>query len=227
MKKIILSLILIIAISPAFAQTVKFGISGGLNESSFSATNETGVSNSFLSGFHAGVFSDINFGKLSIEPGLFYTTKGNSSKQTLIFYDMNAGGGSGFSGNAHIKTIYNYLELPINFLYNIPVSYGKFFIGGGPYLAYGLSAKLNSKSVITPAGSSSQTTYQNVSIPFGSDEGDIKRFDFGVGALGGLALKNGLLFSIGFEHGLINTVEGGGASLKNNTLAVSLGYEFL
>lgn len=224
MKKIILSLLFIVAISPAFAQTVKYGISGGLNESSLGLSSTPADDNSRLAGFHAGIFSDIDFGKLSIEPGLFYTTKGQQSKSVFYFVTPGSNGGSAIQ---YGKTIYSYLELPVNILYNIPVSYGKFFIGGGPYIAYGLSAKLKSKVVFTQTNGSSQVNEQEISQSFGSADGDIKRFDFGLGALGGLTLKNRLSISVGFEHGLTNIVQGSTSSIKNNVLAVSLGYSFL
>lgn len=224
MKKIILSLLLIAVISPAFAQTVKFGISGGLNESSLGSSYVTGDNNSSLAGFHAGVFSDIDFGKLSIEPGLFYTTKGKQGKAVLDDTNLGSGGNSTIE---YAKAIYNYLELPVNVLYNIPVSYGKIFIGGGPYMAYGLSAKTKIKVVFTQSNGDTQVIEQTDPLIFGSKDGDIKRLDFGLGALGGFALKNGLLLSIGYEHGLTNIVNGSSPSVRNNVLAVSLGYSFL
>ncbi|WP_461451512.1 hypothetical protein [Mucilaginibacter sp.] len=78
MKKIVFSFLLMMAANNLFAQTVKFGITGGLNESIFSLQNNTNNDNSPLTGFHAGVFSDLDFGKLSIMPSLYYTVKGEN-----------------------------------------------------------------------------------------------------------------------------------------------------
>jgi len=224
MKKIIFSLLFIAVISPVFAQTVKFGISGGLNESVVDYQPQYGNANARLAGFNAGIFSNIDFGHISIEPGLFYTTKGQKITN-IIYYtipSINPGG----SLKGHGSDIYNYLELPVNVLYNIPVSFGKFFIGGGPYLAYGLSAKSKVSTTETSGGSSS-TIESDTQLSFGSDNAELKRFDFGLGAKGGLALKNGLSLSAGYEHGLSNVVNESGLSIKNEVLSVSLGYCFL
>jgi hypothetical protein len=221
MKKIFLSILLIAVISPVFAQNVKYGISGGLNESILSLQNPAGNSNSRLTGFHAGVFSDIDFGKLSIEPGLFYTTKGE--KNTAVLYQYTSPGGSFIAKG---KTTYNYLEIPVNVLYNIPIGVGKFFIGGGPYIAYGLSGKTTGTTIIATQNGTT-TTSNDYPLTFGSQEGDIKRFDFGLGALGGFALKNGLLVSVGYEHGLTNIDHSSDDHIKNNVITVSLGYSFL
>jgi len=217
MKKIILSLFFIAAMSPAFAQTVKYGISGGLNESILSLQNPAG-NNSRLTGFHAGVFSDIDFGKLSIEPGLFYTTKGEKNTAVLI--------SPGGSFTAKGKTTYNYLEMPVNVLYNIPIGGGKFFIGGGPYIAYGLSGKSTGTTIIA-SQNGAITNINDYPLTFGSQQGDLKRFDFGLGALGGFELNNGLSISVGYEHGLTNIDNSSGDHIKNNVITVSLGYSFL
>ncbi|WP_179414899.1 porin family protein [Mucilaginibacter sp. E4BP6] len=219
MKKVILTLLLIAGISPAFAQSVKFGVSGGLNESILSLQNTINNDNSRLAGFHAGIFSDIDFGKVSIEPGLFYTTKGQNNKSFIA-----APVGATFTANG--KVTYNYLELPINILYNIPVGAGKFFIGGGPYVAYGLSG--TSKGTTTENSNGTVTTStDDYKLAFGGQDGDLKRIDFGLGALGGFALKDGLSISAGYEHGLTNIENSGIDKTKNNVISVSLGYCFL
>jgi hypothetical protein len=224
MKKIFFSLFFIAAISPAFAQTVKYGISGGLNESILDYQNQTGDKNARLAGFHAGIFSDIDFGKVSIEPGLFYTTKGQKLTNIIYYVVPSTSPGGSFKG--HGSDNYNYLELPVNILYNIPVSYGKFFIGGGPYLAYGLSAKV--KTITTETQNNSTSTIEtDLNAPFGNEQGDLKRFDFGLGPLGGLALKNGISLNVGYEHGLTNVFSGNSQSTKNDVITASLGYCFL
>jgi len=228
MKKIIFSLLFITVISPVFAQTVKLGISGGLNESILSAKSITGEDDARLAGFHAGIFSDIDFGKVSIAPGLFYTTKGQRINETLYdeyYYDAANSTSSPASIKGHQNTIYSYLEIPVNVLYNMPVKYGKFFIGGGPYFAYALSAKIKDETATSQNGA---VEYDNQTTPltFGGDNG-LHRFDFGLGALFGLALKNGLSVNVGFEHGLTNVYKPESGTVENNVYAVSLGYSFL
>jgi hypothetical protein len=219
MKKVILALLLIAVISPAFAQSVKFGISGGLNESILNLPNNTDNNNSRLAGFHAGIFSDIDFGKISLAPGLYYTTKGENNKS---FVADPIGATFTTSG----KVTYNYLELPVNVLYNIPVRSGKFFVGGGPYLAYTLSGRSKGTTIENSDGTTTTST-DDFKLVIGNQDGDLKRFDFGLGALGGFALNNGLSISGGYEHSVGNITKSTTGSVKNNVISVSLGYCFL
>jgi hypothetical protein len=220
MKKIFLLILLIVAIRPAFAQSVKFGISGGLNESILSLQNNTDNKNSRLAGFNAGIFSDINFGKFSVEPGLYYTTKGEKDISSVT---------DAMSGNsiyAKSQVSYNYLQLPVNILYNIHVGAGKFFVGGGPYLAYGLSGKSKSTTTYTYNGVAT-TNDANYTLTFGNTENNLNRLDFGLGALGGFQLNNGLSISAGYQHGLSNVENSSTNTVKNDVITVSLGYCFL
>jgi hypothetical protein len=220
MKKFFLSILLIAAMSPAFAQSVKFGISGGLNESILSLQSTTNNDNSRLTGFQAGIFSDIDFGCISLSPGLFYTTKGQKNISSL----SDATSGSIFYSKGQVT--YNYLELPVNVLYNVKVGAGKFFIGGGPYLAYGLSGKAKRITTVTQNGATT-TNDENYTLTFGSTDNDIKRFDFGLGALGGFQLSNGVSISVGYQRGLTNVENSSTSTAKNNVMTVSLGYAFL
>jgi hypothetical protein len=227
MKKIILFLLFIAVISPAFAQYVKFGVSGGLNESTIVPNDEPAGSSTIASriaGFHAGVFTDISFGSVSIQPGLFYTTKGDKYKEALnqgVLFTANTSNPSSIANTYYDKQRYNYLQLPVNILYHIQAGGGNFFIGGGPYLAYGLSA---SSVSYTTTGNGVGGVSSNP-ISFGSGTNDVKRIDFGLNALGGYALKNGLFVSVGFEYGLTNTDND--YKSRNDVITVSLGYSFL
>ena len=74
MKKIILTVVTVLAFGFANAQDVKFGVKGGLN-----FTNVTGGQFSGTSkvGFHVGGLAEIKFtDKLAIQPELLFSTKG-------------------------------------------------------------------------------------------------------------------------------------------------------
>jgi hypothetical protein len=234
MKKALLSLLFVAGISPAFAQTVKYGISGGLNASTVVAYDDP-ASNSRFS-FHAGVFSDISFGNVSIQSGLFYTTKiyaaKGSAQQELYYYpngtyfNINTpGGGSDSYYTDHSREKVNYLQVPVNILYHIKAGSDKFFIGGGPYIAYGLSGTSGNYTVSTYGNTNSPGTVENPSLHFGSGDEDVKRVVFGLNALGGFALKNGLFISAGYDYGLTN-INNNGYSEKNGMVTVSVGYSF-
>jgi hypothetical protein len=124
MKKTLLLFGLIAgAFSFSFAQSsVKFGIKGGVNFASLTASGGGySINSGNITGFHVGGIADIPLGNFSLQPGLLYSTKG-ASGSTL-----------------------GYIEVPVNLLYNTGSGSGKFFFGGGPYLGYGVSASNGNK----------------------------------------------------------------------------------
>jgi hypothetical protein len=208
MKKALLLFSLIGLINFSFAQSVSFGVKAGVNFSNISSSGGgLTLTTSNTTGLHVGAVADIGFANLSLQPGILYSTKGGSS---------NFG-----SGGADKLTL-NYVEVPVNLLYNIPVGIGKVFIGGGPYVALGVSGKSTLSGTATSTGSGSES--QN--ITFGSASGDVKNPDFGVNLLGGFRFKSGLSFSAGYGIGLANLSNESGASTKNNVLSFSIGYFF-
>src|SRR6185295_177476 len=69
---------------------------------------------------------------LSIQPGIFFTTKG-SKTQSGSTSDPN-----------YFKATTNpmYVEIPVNLVFKAPVGeQSKFFVGAGPYIAIGVAGK--------------------------------------------------------------------------------------
>lgn len=228
MKKLLLLLSLLCGANQLFAQNVKWGVKGGVNFAKLlQSTNQQSTStstityaNENLTGFQAGIITNIEFKNFSIEPGLFYIKKGGTMTSTFVNPIANLA-----SVN---KITLNYIALPVNLLYNYKFKGGKFFIGGGPYAAIGISGKYTS----TLSGSMSnfnggQTSVsQNSSgaLSFGSNTTDYKTLDMGIGFLGGVSLTNGLLLSIDYSFGLKNISHSTTATLKNQVLGISAGY---
>lgn len=208
MKKTLLLLCLSGLIHFSFAQSVSFGLKAGVNFSNISTSGGgLTLTTSNTTGFHVGALADIGFGHLSLQPGILYTTKGGST-------------GDGSGGNE--KLTLNYIEVPVNLLYNISLGIGRVFIGGGPYAALGLSGK----STLTGAATSAGTGTESQNITFGSAAADVKNPDFGLNLIGGLRIKSGLSLSAGYGIGLANLSNDSGISSKNNVLSFSVGYFF-
>lgn len=222
MKKLLLLLFLSGFIRASFAQSVHFGIRAGLNESALSRTDFVDSrdiikgSSSHISRFQAGLFADISAGRLSIESGVFYSQKGGETKVQSTTDSI--------SQKYDEKITLNYLEIPVNILYNIPVGIGKIFVGGGPYVAFGLSARYRSNYYVS-AGQNTQTGETQGEITF--NKNGYKNPDYGINTLLGLRLKNNMSFNVGYGLGLTNLYRGSGSSVKNEVLSISLGYEFL
>ena len=222
MKKIFFLLLCTTSVHSLLAQSLNFGIKGGLNESTATLTGSaTRFSN--LAGFNAGVFADVNIKQLTIEPGIFYTNKGYNS---YTYVTSNSGAGN-YIFKAKGKIALNYLEVPVNILYNIRFKPGKIFIGGGPYYGLALSGKSN---VTTTSGNENEipaVSNSGGNITIGNTANDaLKRSDFGLNALAGVKLNDGLLISAGYGFGFTNIFNKDGHD-KNRVLNVSAGYCFL
>jgi hypothetical protein len=206
MKKLVLAILAFGSALTASAQSkTTFGVSGGVNFAKIVVSLEgssISASTGSLTTFSVGVFADAPVGSnLSIQPGLYYTGKGGSQSE---------------SGETSKLKLY-YLQLPVNIVYNVPVSAGKLFFGAGPYAAYGLSGKQEA------------TGESSVDVKFGSDvSSDVKRTDFGATGLVGFNFTNGLLLKANYDLGLSNILPTNefGAKTKNRVFGLSVGYTF-
>ncbi len=116
---------------------------------------------------------------------------------------------------------FNYLEVPLNFVYSTQKNEG-FFIGAGPSLAYGISGKDKYTATGMPD--------DNQKIKFGSGADKVKTFDFGINALAGFRMKGGFMISANYNLGLskINNDDGSGdaGTIKNKYFSIKIGYWF-
>lgn len=120
MKKIILSIVAVLAFGFSNAQEVKFGAKAGL-----SVTTVTGGEFSAGSkvGFHVGGLAEIKFGeKFAIQPELLYSTKGAS--YSLFGLDQ--------------KVNYSYIDIPVMVKYYVIENLS---IEAGPQVGVLMSAK--------------------------------------------------------------------------------------
>lgn len=205
MKKILLFAIFVVASLSTFAQlTPTFGIKGGINFAQLhtSFSNASGsVSTGSLATFSAGVFADIKFNNISIQPALNFTGKGGSETRK----------------DSVLKPKLFYLQLPVNVVYNVDIVPGVIYFGGGPYIAYGLSAKIN---VTDSAGS------QTKNAGFGSSVYNYKSMDAGANIVAGIKLDGGLLFNLNYDYGLTNISNIVGNKTTNRVFGISVGYIF-
>jgi hypothetical protein len=221
MKKLILTLSLFTLFHLVFGQQVKFALTGGGNLSTLSyaspslALNGIAVSTSSIVGFNIGAAADIPVGAFSIQPALLFTTKGYKITENVTDDE----GSSTVSGTATL----NYIELPLNIFYNLPVGKtGKIFFGGGPYIAYGVGGTFHSDNTNT-----------STSVKFGNGEDDnFGNLDFGISVSGGFRFSSGLFFSVGHDLGLSNietkaeAQDDPGSNMKNRSAHLSIGYFF-
>ena len=213
MKKILFTLCLAAAALTTFAQdkSATFGIKAGANFSKFNISvdgSSVSASTGSLTSFHVGAFGDFKVSDaFSIQPALLFTQLGG--KTTLEDDDQSIEG----------KTTLNYLQVPVNAVYWAPAGSGKFFIGAGPFVGYALSGKDKASGNFD-----GQTVSESQDVEFGED--GYKRANFGVGAIAGYKLSNGLSLNVGYDLGLSSVVDAEGGSVKTQVFNVSLGFSF-
>jgi hypothetical protein len=217
MKRLILLALLAFATQFLFAQSAKFGIKGGLNRSFIDGGPlPAGVEGIPRYGFHVGVFKEYEFNKWSVMPSLLYSVKGY---RVSVSPPSTPPGVSSITGTR----TFNYLELPINLLYNFKIKTGKIFVGAGPYVGYLLAAR--GHNTLTAGGTE---TYTETKFGVGGS-GEYKRIDLGANFVTGIALKNGLLFNLAAYQGFTDVVATTGQfppMTKNMALTFSVGHSF-
>ena len=168
MKKMVMLAVLTAGmLLSASAQEVKFGVKAGLNLSTVGGDMKDliegmGMDQKSHVGFHIGAFVDLGLTEnLYIQPGLFYSNKG--VKGELKEDD-----------SYKMKINLSYLEIPILASYRIKLCDNmKWHINAGPYLAYGIGGKIKFEGELLE-------DVLDDAKAFDEDEGDLKRFDFGL-----------------------------------------------
>lgn len=188
----------------AHAQLNQFGFTAGTTISNYkSKSGGNDESGNSKAGFTAGVLANLVVNKnFIIQPSLNWLQKGSKDEQTF----------AGITATA-VVTI-NYIELPVNFLYRN----NGFFIGGGPSIAIGISGKWKI---------SDGTNKTTEKVKFGgSDNDDLKAFDFGMNALGGYQFKSGFFIAANYNLGISNLAPGttNNDILKSRYAGIKLGY---
>ena len=133
-----LSAAVVVAVMSAQAQTKsapvnKIGLQVGTNFSTYNEEfpNNTERKSDSKLGFLIGAIADVDFGNsVSFRPELNFIQKGGEQK-----YSPNA------NVNIQEELTLNYIQLSPNFVYNFGGSAGKFFIGVGPELSFGLGGR--------------------------------------------------------------------------------------
>jgi len=110
-----------------YSRAQSFGISAGPAFSFYEiSAGNVSVTSDIKTGFNGGFVAHIPVSKyLSFRPELKYVQKGGNLNQ------------DGYSN----KLTLNYIELPVNFVFNTHSTKGMFFVGLGPSFNMGLSGK--------------------------------------------------------------------------------------
>ncbi|GHT23591.1 hypothetical protein AGMMS4957_15340 [Bacteroidia bacterium] len=198
MKKVILIMAVALSAATVSAQGLKFGVTAGLNLSTFSGDGTDDLK--FTPGFQAGVVVDYALTEsFSIAPELLFAQRGAKEER---------------NGGSQTMTL-NYLQLPINATYKLALGDSKLLVFAGPYVGYGLSGTAKWEG----GGESGSND-----IKFGSDE-MFKALDFGLNIGAGYQIGS-IYAKVQYNLGLANISNDDDDSLKNGNIGISVGYLF-
>lgn len=190
----------------------KIGPEVGLsfNKMTYSGSGTAGLSPtiSSITGFRAGITTDIGIGPIAVQPGIFYSAKGGTQAADFL----------GFA-TITLKNKVNYLEVPVWIQYKQKLGPGKAFIGLGPSVAMALNGKSTFSGTVL--GTSADSTYD---ITFGSDSTDMKKLDYAVNFNIGYQLSMGVFVRFFYSLGLANLSNDPAFDTKNRSFGVSVGY---
>jgi len=218
MKKLLLTICVAAVTAGAFAQSINYGIRAGMNWSTQTFSAPGSVTYTNLTGFHAGVVADLGIHQFSIQPGLYFITKGFGSYYSYPLPENSSSSNSSTTIKRNIRL--NYLELPVNLLYHVKLSPTmNLYFGGGPYIAYGISGKaINYPNAYSPTKSEGDVT-------FGTGFLDSYRApDYGVNFLIGQHIKH-FTIDINYSLGLADiSLDGPYNKVHNRSFGASVGY---
>ncbi len=209
-KTILLFISFLLLINILKAQKTDLGVhafgNSAFYKSSYGDVSET---SDMKVGVGGGMVLSVPIGKLfSFRPELNFVLKGGSYKDD----DYKS------------KVTLNYLELPLNFVYNTKAGPGMFFGGLGPSVGFGLSGTAKSEE----GGDEDKEK-----LHFGNDEeDDLKPLEIGINVTAGYQFMNGLFVDARFNTSLNNLIPGdqGDSDTKykyhNSYFGVGIGYMF-
>lgn len=170
MKKIIITAFVFATGFAATAQTVNFGLKGGLNMATIDRKDDnSGIDNRFA--YHAGLFANIPVSpQISIQPEAVYSSQGAKYSTTL-------------SGNHSLAL--NYVNIPL--MVQAAVGRG-FFAEVGPQL--GILTSVTDKVGSTETGFYEKEDFKSSDVSLGVGLGYKGRSGLGIGARYNLGLSN-------------------------------------
>jgi hypothetical protein len=220
MKKIIGAEAGIVLSLGSFAQfNVGIHGTGNLASAKIKFENDFDYSKTMKAMPGAGIVLQVGINKnLAIRSGVNYVQNGVVLKATV---DGETSMKIKLENNLH------YIQVPVNLLFQVPVSSVKFFAGGGAFFNYGISGKTKSTLTYTmPDGETFTETEKADAFKKEEDGGaGLKKTDFGVAALAGLQFGK-LFVNVGYQLSLSNSADAEGGEYKNRGLQLTLGTFF-
>lgn len=205
--------IALFAVAVAASAETHFGVVAGANINKLRVEKE---SLDPKAGFHVGLLIDKQLiGNLHLQPSIVYTQKGSKTESEV----------AGVTSESDVKL--NYLQVPIEASYRMPLGPISLDFIAGPYLAWGLNGEVETES--SSKLGNVKATYKNI---FKGEDGQdplYKRFDTGVrlglGTHVGSHLGVSLYYDLGFVKLEKESIKDELAS-KNGSFLISASFTF-
>lgn len=216
MRRNILLIVALLLVHATTAQ-VRFGLKAAF----VGANMELETNNSreyMLPAFQGGFLTDIPLTKwLAVQPALLYSMKGYRTRPEAA------------TGNYYFVAVYryNYLELPVNFLYKGKVGDGKILVGFGPSLAYGIGGKATYMQNGTKADTKKIRFDGDGNTENDAGEIHANPIDIGANMLVGYEFNNpGFILTAGYTAGLLDVSPNENKKRLDRSFNISFGYLF-
>lgn len=200
---------------------LRYGINAGLNHSTWkgdavgSIENFVELSNGYITqqarnGIYAGGFLEMPLGgKISLQPGVYYSQKGYALKGSLTGDKFN------FLGvNARAELQSHYIDIPL--VVKAEIAKG-LHVYAGPQLSYLVKNNLRMDAVLL--GFSLLKTNMDVTDNF-------NRADIGITGGASYTFDNGFSVNAGYDHGLSRLDKNSNFKSYNRTFKVGVGFKF-
>lgn len=219
-KSLLLAVILLVSWQISDAQ-LRIALAGGGHSATINETNSLpnwSESNySSRTGAHFGFIADLQLGvnsKFYAQPAVMFYNKGRKffSTYDTTVYDYIS---------IDQKQFINYVDIPLNIVYKIPLGgKTKFFLGGGPYLSFFYNGYEKTETYLKTG---KYQTDENKDLPVGDGPGKYKTLDVGVNGTAGIEF-GGVFLAGNFSRSLTDmytaTYDG---SFKNQVFGATLG----
>jgi hypothetical protein len=165
---------------------------------------------------------------LSIQPELRVTMKGSKFEgDTQLYYVDNPD--YTWDVFEESRTSLFYFELPVNFLFKIPIAKRHFInLGIGPYVAYGI-AGVEKNRYFEDGKEVDDEDLVDSAIKhkvFSGEQKMFRPFDFGLNCMAGFEFASGFFIDAGYSFGLTTIYIDKTVSVRNNYFSLSLGCKF-
>jgi hypothetical protein len=164
-------------------------------------------------GFQIGVTGEYALNDaIAFQSGLIFATQGCRYK--------SSGDDEDGKWESKLTMNVNYLQIPVNALYQLDLGDMKLVLQAGPCIGLALGGKSKSEETF---GGRTETDERKIEI--GSEPGQMKRLDLGLGLGAGLQFDK-IRVGLGYNFGLTSVSNVDKYSQRNNALTLSLTYLF-